>query len=104
MYVPVFNGLQDQLCFHLKYTIYRVESEKHKFTQNDTVTSEIDWWFVCLFVCRNCGEMAHTTDDYSSAGVCGTGSQIVYAWAMDAPSLTLPKGISTCNYSKFKKV
>nr|XP_022331883.1 probable peptidylglycine alpha-hydroxylating monooxygenase 1 isoform X2 [Crassostrea virginica] len=41
----------------------------------------------------NCGEMAHTTDDYSSAGVCGTGSQIVYAWAMDAPSLTLPKDV-----------
>ena len=50
MYVPVFNGLQDQFCFHLKYTIYWVENEKHKFTQNDTVTSEIDWWFVCLFV------------------------------------------------------
>lgn len=50
MYVPVFNGLQDQFCFHLKYTIYRVENEKHKFTQNDTVRSEIDRWFVCLFV------------------------------------------------------
>lgn len=36
--------------------------------------------------------MAHTTDEYSTAGVCGSGSQIVYAWAMDAPSLTLPKG------------
>ena len=69
--------------------------EIRKFTQNDIMTSETD-------VCRNCGEMAHTTDDYSSAGVCGTGSQIVYAWAMDAPSLTLPKGISTCNHSKFK--
>lgn len=38
--------------------------------------------------------MAHTTEEYSTAGVCGSGSQIVYAWAMDAPSLTLPKGFS----------
>lgn len=36
--------------------------------------------------------MSHTTEEYSTAGVCGSGSQIVYAWAMDAPSLTLPKG------------
>eukprot|EP00105_Crassostrea_gigas_P021967 XP_011441308.1 PREDICTED: peptidylglycine alpha-hydroxylating monooxygenase-like [Crassostrea gigas] len=41
----------------------------------------------------NCGEMSHTTEEYSTAGVCGSGSQIVYAWAMDAPSLTLPKDV-----------
>lgn len=55
--------------------------------QNVNKTELISWIFR-----RNCGEMAHTTDEYSTAGVCGSGSQIVYAWAMDAPSLTLPKG------------
>ena len=29
---------------------------------------------------------------YRSGQVCGSGSKILYAWAMDAPSLTLPKG------------
>jgi len=42
----------------------------------------------------NCGEMAHVTSKYDSAGVCGSGSQIVYAWAMDAPSLTLPPDVA----------
>ncbi|XP_060068910.1 peptidylglycine alpha-hydroxylating monooxygenase-like [Ylistrum balloti] len=41
----------------------------------------------------NCGEMAHTTSSYSTAGVCGEGQQIVYAWAMDAPALQLPEGV-----------
>ncbi|XP_069137086.1 probable peptidylglycine alpha-hydroxylating monooxygenase 1 isoform X1 [Argopecten irradians] len=41
----------------------------------------------------NCGEMAHTTSSYSTAGVCGQGQQIVYAWAMDAPALKLPEGV-----------
>ncbi|OWF47554.1 Peptidylglycine alpha-hydroxylating monooxygenase [Mizuhopecten yessoensis] len=41
----------------------------------------------------NCGEMAHTTSTYSTAGVCGSGQQIVYAWAMDAPALQLPEGV-----------
>lgn len=42
----------------------------------------------------NCGEMAHVTSTYETAGVCGSGSQIVYAWAMDAPSLSLPKDVA----------
>jgi len=48
--------------------------------------SEEDVW--------NCGEM-HTSDDlsYSSAPVCADGSQIIYAWARDAPALTLPEGV-----------
>ncbi|KAK3097642.1 hypothetical protein FSP39_011670 [Pinctada imbricata] len=41
----------------------------------------------------NCGEMAHKTKAYSSGPVCESGSQIVYAWAMDAPSLKLPKDV-----------
>lgn len=36
--------------------------------------------------------MAHTSSDYSSGPVCGSGSQIIYAWAMDAPDLKLPAG------------
>lgn len=41
----------------------------------------------------NCGEMA-TNSNYDTAGVCARGSQILYAWAMDAPKLTLPKDVA----------
>lgn len=41
----------------------------------------------------NCGEMAQTKSDYTSAGVCESGQQIIYAWAMDAPALHLPKDV-----------
>ncbi|XP_033125194.1 probable peptidylglycine alpha-hydroxylating monooxygenase 1 [Anneissia japonica] len=37
----------------------------------------------------NCGEMATTNDE----SVCGDGPRILYAWAMDAPSLELPKDV-----------
>ncbi|XP_071964723.1 probable peptidylglycine alpha-hydroxylating monooxygenase 1 [Antedon mediterranea] len=37
----------------------------------------------------NCGEMASSND----GPVCDEGSKILYAWAMDAPSLELPKDV-----------
>lgn len=43
----------------------------------------------------NCGEMATTTDTtFKKAPVCQTGSKILYAWAMDAPSLNLPPDVA----------
>ena len=47
---------------------------------------------VLYCIARNCGEMAATESDYDQAQVCASGSKILYAWAMDAPSLKLPKG------------
>merc|ERR1711936_1168179 len=41
----------------------------------------------------NCGEMAVKEPGISSAQPCSKGSQIIYAWAMDAKSLELPKGV-----------
>lgn len=42
----------------------------------------------------NCGEMAHSLDSpYRTAVPCSQGSQILYAWARDAPRLTLPEGV-----------
>ena len=40
----------------------------------------------------SCGEMLAQNSGVANGPVCAEGSQIVYAWAMDAPSLTLPKG------------
>ena len=40
----------------------------------------------------NCGEMAAATSE-SYAPICGRGTQILYAWAMDAPKLVLPDGM-----------
>ena len=54
----------------------------------------------------NCGEMTSSSSDsseekpqqqqqqYSSGPVCSNGAKqsIIYAWAMDAPKLVLPKG------------
>lgn len=43
----------------------------------------------------NCGEMLSTSDKaFKSAPVCQTGSKIIYAWAMDAPSLKLPPDVA----------
>lgn len=46
----------------------------------------------------NCGEMHRTDtvkDKYEQGPVCKSSKQsIVYAWAMDAPELTLPKGFN----------
>ncbi|XP_013149632.1 PREDICTED: peptidylglycine alpha-hydroxylating monooxygenase [Papilio polytes] len=43
----------------------------------------------------NCGEMQNNDDDnlYPRANPCSSGSQIVYAWARDAPSLQLPTDV-----------
>ncbi|KAL0134255.1 hypothetical protein PUN28_001211 [Cardiocondyla obscurior] len=40
----------------------------------------------------NCGEMA-SANNANTAPVCLQGSQIIYAWARDAPKLDLPKGV-----------
>jgi len=43
----------------------------------------------------NCGEMASSNDKtFEMAPVCQTGSKIIYAWAMDAPSLKLPQDVA----------
>jgi len=42
----------------------------------------------------NCGEMANGHSTYSGGPVCKSGSTIIYAWAMDAPSLELPKDVA----------
>ena len=36
-------------------------------------------------------------DDLRTAPVCASGSQILYAWAMDAPKLDLPAGRAAAN-------
>ncbi|CAD6219995.1 GSCOCG00011539001-RA-CDS [Cotesia congregata] len=45
----------------------------------------------------NCGEMAaksnNNNDQYRQASPCSEGSEILYAWARDAPALTLPEGV-----------
>lgn len=50
---------------------------------------------LCAFH-RDCGEMA-SSDNYMSHSItpCGQGSnsQIIYAWARDAPKLNLPEGV-----------
>ncbi|XP_042230056.1 peptidylglycine alpha-hydroxylating monooxygenase-like isoform X2 [Homarus americanus] len=42
----------------------------------------------------NCGEMALAQPGIKSAPVCATGSQVIYAWAKDAPKLVLPEGVA----------
>ncbi|KAI9557290.1 hypothetical protein GHT06_017115 [Daphnia sinensis] len=41
----------------------------------------------------NCGEMAVKDPSLRSAEPCKKGSQVIYAWAHDAPSLQLPPGV-----------
>uniref|UniRef100_A0A1B6C5R3 peptidylglycine monooxygenase n=1 Tax=Clastoptera arizonana TaxID=38151 RepID=A0A1B6C5R3_9HEMI len=41
----------------------------------------------------NCGEMSSSDMDEDSGSPCGSGSQIIYAWARDAPKLELPKDV-----------
>jgi len=41
----------------------------------------------------NCGEMAVKAPGMETHQPCGSGSQIIYAWAMDAPKLDLPEGV-----------
>lgn len=50
----------------------------------------------------NCGEMHKTDtvkDKYEQGPVCKNAKQsIIYAWAMDAPELALPKGLYSKNW------
>merc|ERR1711997_468493 len=41
-------------------------------------------------VAWNCGEMAQAEEGMELHAPCKSGNQIIYAWAMDAPELTLP--------------
>lgn len=41
----------------------------------------------------NCGEMLAKDSGVENGPVCAEGSQIIYAWAMDAPMLKLPEGV-----------
>lgn len=41
----------------------------------------------------NCGEMASHGGDFEIGPVCGSGAKILYAWAMDAPALSLPEEV-----------
>ncbi|XP_015108910.1 peptidylglycine alpha-hydroxylating monooxygenase [Diachasma alloeum] len=41
----------------------------------------------------NCGEMSQSSNDLDTAGPCSDGSEILYAWARDAPDLILPEGV-----------
>jgi len=41
----------------------------------------------------NCGEMAVKDPSLQSAEPCKKGAQVIYAWAHDAPPLTLPSGV-----------
>ncbi|XP_046357220.1 probable peptidylglycine alpha-hydroxylating monooxygenase 1 isoform X1 [Haliotis rufescens] len=42
----------------------------------------------------NCGEMASDSSMFDTAPTCASGAKILYAWAMDAPSLSLPKDVA----------
>uniref|UniRef100_A0A0B7AQ08 peptidylglycine monooxygenase n=1 Tax=Arion vulgaris TaxID=1028688 RepID=A0A0B7AQ08_9EUPU len=42
----------------------------------------------------NCGEMSSTSSSYRVGAVCQEGNTILYAWAMEAPKLSLPKDVS----------
>jgi peptidylglycine monooxygenase len=41
----------------------------------------------------NCGEMNAASSQFGTGPVCSSGSQIIYAWAKDAPQLELPEGV-----------
>ncbi|KAK8781029.1 hypothetical protein V5799_017631 [Amblyomma americanum] len=41
----------------------------------------------------DCGEMTHSHSEYQTGSTCAEGPQIIYAWARDAPPLTLPRGV-----------
>lgn len=42
---------------------------------------------------RDCGEMHSSNEEFDQGPVCKDGSNIIYAWAMDAPELRLPNGV-----------
>ena len=42
----------------------------------------------------NCGAMTAKQEDLNSAlSPCGSGSHVIYAWALNAPELMLPEGV-----------
>ncbi|KFM69395.1 Peptidylglycine alpha-hydroxylating monooxygenase, partial [Stegodyphus mimosarum] len=41
----------------------------------------------------DCGEMSGQQSGYLRGPTCASGSQIIYAWAKDAPPLALPEGV-----------
>lgn len=41
----------------------------------------------------DCGEMHSSNEEFDQGPVCKYGSNIIYAWAMDAPELRLPNGV-----------
>lgn len=41
----------------------------------------------------DCGEMVGVHRGFISGSTCSSGSQIIYAWAKDAPALKLPEGV-----------
>lgn len=43
----------------------------------------------------DCGEMQTTSIGAKLAPVCSGAPEIIYAWAMDAPRLVLPEGLSS---------
>ncbi|CAG5117728.1 unnamed protein product, partial [Candidula unifasciata] len=42
----------------------------------------------------DCGEMSASTSSYMHGSVCQEGTNILYAWAMEAPRLNLPEDVS----------
>ncbi|KAI1301442.1 Peptidylglycine alpha-hydroxylating monooxygenase [Halotydeus destructor] len=89
-------------------TAFKVDRREHKyiieFTPNATMNTA---HHILLYGCQapgyyerdtprgiwDCGEMAKTVTEFPRASTCASGSQIVYAWAMDAPKLVLPEGV-----------
>ena len=43
---------------------------------------------------RNCGEMHGADHSMAMSPPCSEETKIIYAWAMDAPELKLPEGVS----------
>lgn len=41
----------------------------------------------------DCGEMSKSNTQYNKGSTCASGSEIIYAWALDAPRLILPEGV-----------
>ncbi|XP_071449206.1 peptidylglycine alpha-hydroxylating monooxygenase [Hetaerina americana] len=41
----------------------------------------------------NCGEMVSSVYEMKASSPCRVGSQVIYAWARDAPKLDLPEGV-----------
>ncbi|GFU55194.1 peptidylglycine alpha-hydroxylating monooxygenase [Trichonephila clavipes] len=41
----------------------------------------------------DCGEMSGQKSGFQRGPTCSSGSQIIYAWAKDAPPLHLPEGL-----------